>query len=342
MNCNVARRGRLVYARALVTRYAVCEVRCQAGSGFDLGSDLGQDLRTRVGLARSALVKDAFSHSVFTAGRQTASRRFAAVELKARRRYASAMETNPKMSGAPLATRPVHDQDRPSDDAHAADLPPSHHGPAPSDLDDRRLRVGPLVGVVMGSTSDWPTMHEAASVLDRFGVSYEARVVSAHRTPDAMFDYASSAEDRGLRVIIAGAGGAAHLPGMLAAKTTLPILGVPIESRVLKGQDSLLSIVQMPAGIPVATFAIGRAGATNAALFAVAMLAAAGDRRLAAALEAFRADQTATVAAATLPPVMTPETLNAVAGAAHETGGARTAEDGVHGAAAAELGRAGR
>jgi 5-(carboxyamino)imidazole ribonucleotide mutase len=130
----------------------------------------------------------------------------------------------------------------------------------------------PLVGLIMGSRSDWETMAYAAQTLDELGVPYEARVVSAHRTPDLLFEYAGSAEARGLEVIIAGAGGAAHLPGMAAAKTALPVLGVPVESKALKGLDSLLSIVQMPAGIPVATLAIGRAGAINAALLAAAML----------------------------------------------------------------------
>jgi 5-(carboxyamino)imidazole ribonucleotide mutase len=131
----------------------------------------------------------------------------------------------------------------------------------------------PLVGLVMGSKSDWATMREASALLKKLGIPHESRVVSAHRTPDLMADYAKSAESRGLRCIIAGAGGAAHLPGMLAAHTPLPVLGVPVESRILRGQDSLLSIVQMPAGIPVATFAIGEAGAKNAALFAASILA---------------------------------------------------------------------
>ena len=130
----------------------------------------------------------------------------------------------------------------------------------------------PLVGIIMGSKSDWETMANAARTLDDLGVPHEVRVVSAHRTPDLLFEYAATAEGRGLEVIIAGAGGAAHLPGMTAAKTALPVLGVPVESKSLKGVDSLLSIVQMPAGIPVATFAIGRAGAVNAALFAAALL----------------------------------------------------------------------
>ena len=157
------------------------------------------------------------------------------------------------------------------------------------------------VGVVMGSASDWSTMHAAVDVLARFGVAHEARVVSAHRMPDEMFAYAEAAAGRGLRAIIAGAGGAAHLPGMLAAKTTLPVLGVPVPSRHLHGQDSLLSIVQMPAGIPVATFAIGEAGATNAALFAVAVLAT-DDEVLGAALVADRAARHDQAASSTLPP----------------------------------------
>lgn len=131
----------------------------------------------------------------------------------------------------------------------------------------------PLVGVIMGSQSDWPTMAHAVQILEEFGIAHEVRIVSAHRTPDRLVDYAKSAADRGLRAIIAGAGGAAHLPGMVAAKTLLPVLGVPVESKVLHGVDSLLSIVQMPAGVPVATMAIGKAGAINAALYAAAMLA---------------------------------------------------------------------
>lgn len=161
--------------------------------------------------------------------------------------------------------------------------------------------VTPLVGVVMGSSSDWPTMSKAVEVLDRFEVPHEARVVSAHRMPDEMFAYAEGAEARGLRVIIAGAGGAAHLPGMLSAKTIVPVLGVPVASRHLAGQDSLLSIVQMPAGIPTATFAIGEAGATNAALFAVAILAN-GDPALADALRAYRDERRAEAASSVLPP----------------------------------------
>jgi 5-(carboxyamino)imidazole ribonucleotide mutase len=143
----------------------------------------------------------------------------------------------------------------------------------------------------MGSSSDWDTLRAATEILAEFGIAHEARVVSAHRMPDEMFDYAEAAAGRGLRAIIAGAGGAAHLPGMLAAKTTVPVLGVPIESKHLKGLDSLYSIVQMPKGIPVATFAIGSAGAANAALFAVALLAA-GDAALRGRLEAYRARQT--------------------------------------------------
>jgi 5-(carboxyamino)imidazole ribonucleotide mutase len=152
------------------------------------------------------------------------------------------------------------------------------------------------VGIVMGSRSDWPTLEHAASTLEALGVPFETRVVSAHRTPDLLFEYAETAAERGLCAIIAGAGGAAHLPGMLAAKTRVPILGVPVESKALSGLDSLLSIVQMPAGIPVATFAIGRAGAVNAALFAAATSATA-DPALAARLEAWRARQTAEVLA---------------------------------------------
>lgn len=160
----------------------------------------------------------------------------------------------------------------------------------------RTARTSPLIGIVMGSDSDWPTLQAAAWILEDFAVPYEARVVSAHRTPDLMFEYATAARDRGLRAIIAGAGGAAHLPGMLAAKTPLPVLGVPVQSKALSGQDSLLSIVQMPRGVPVATFAIGEAGAANAALFAVAMLAA-GDDALTARLDAFRRSQTEKVLA---------------------------------------------
>ena len=149
----------------------------------------------------------------------------------------------------------------------------------------------PLVGIVMGSRSDWETMQHAAQKLDAQGVPYEVKVVSAHRTPDVLFSYAEQAGPRGLRAIIAGAGGAAHLPGMLAAKTAVPVLGVPVQSKALNGMDSLLSIVQMPAGIPVATFAIGNAGASNAGLFAAAMLAPA-EPQIGAALEQFRTRQT--------------------------------------------------
>jgi 5-(carboxyamino)imidazole ribonucleotide mutase len=157
------------------------------------------------------------------------------------------------------------------------------------------------VGLVMGSNSDWEVMQAAAEQLQHFGVAFEARVVSAHRTPDLLFDYASTARERGLSCIIAGAGGAAHLPGMLAAKTTLPVLGVPVPSRHLQGLDSLLSIVQMPKGVPVATFAIGSAGAANAALYAISLLALA-DTELAEKLDKFRAAQTAMALNMELPP----------------------------------------
>ncbi len=153
----------------------------------------------------------------------------------------------------------------------------------------------PLVGVVMGSRSDWPTMRAGAEILDALGIAHETRIVSAHRTPDRLFSYAESAVARGLRVIIAGAGGAAHLPGMLAAKTRLPVLGVPVQSRALSGLDSLLSIVQMPRGVPVGTLAIGEAGAANAALLAAAMLATT-DAALAMRLDAWRAAQSDSVA----------------------------------------------
>lgn len=159
----------------------------------------------------------------------------------------------------------------------------------------------PFVGVVMGSNSDWSIMQHAIAQLETFGVSCEAKVISAHRTPDLMYDYATAAAGRGLKCIIAGAGGAAHLPGMLAAITTVPVLGVPVPSRHLNGQDSLLSIVQMPKGVPVATFAIGEAGAANAGLFAVAMLANE-DAGLARKLSAFRKEQHAAVTKMTLPP----------------------------------------
>ena len=159
----------------------------------------------------------------------------------------------------------------------------------------------PLVGVVMGSDSDWEVMRHAAAELDALSIAYEARVVSAHRMPDDLFAYADGAASRGLRAIIAGAGGAAHLPGMLAAKTTVPVLGVPVPSKYLRGHDSLLSIVQMPRGIPVATFAIGEAGAANAALFAAAMLAATDDALL-QRLATLRAAQTAKARAMRVPP----------------------------------------
>jgi 5-(carboxyamino)imidazole ribonucleotide mutase len=161
--------------------------------------------------------------------------------------------------------------------------------------------ANPVVGVVMGSSSDWDTMQHAVQILQQFGVAHEARVVSAHRMPDDLFAYAEAAAGRGLQAIIAGAGGAAHLPGMLAAKTTVPVLGVPVASKHLQGIDSLYSIVQMPTGVPVATFAIGNAGAANAALFAVALLAL-HDPALAEKLHAFRAGQTAAARAMTLPP----------------------------------------
>jgi len=163
----------------------------------------------------------------------------------------------------------------------------------------------PAVGIIMGSRSDWPTLAATARVLRDFGVPYEARVVSAHRTPELLYDYAKSACARGLRAIVAGAGGAAHLPGMVSALTTVPVLAVPVKSRALNGVDSLLSIVQMPAGIPTATFAIGEAGATNAGLFAVAMLAI-GDAGLAERLESFRESQRRQVEASELPPLDDP------------------------------------
>lgn len=152
----------------------------------------------------------------------------------------------------------------------------------------------PRVAIIMGSKSDWPTMQRSADVLTELGVAFESRVVSAHRTPDLLFEYVSAAEQRGIQVIIAGAGGAAHLPGMAAAKTALPVLGVPVQSRVLQGLDSLLSIVQMPKGVPVGTLAIGEAGAANAALLAAAILAL-GDPGVAERLKAYRARQTAAV-----------------------------------------------
>ena len=162
-------------------------------------------------------------------------------------------------------------------------------------IDPAHSDKAPLVGVVMGSRSDWDTMQRAAQMLDMLGVPHEVRVVSAHRTPDLLFEFAKSAEDRGIEVIIAGAGGAAHLPGMCASQTVLPVLGVPVESKALSGQDSLLSIVQMPAGIPVGTLAIGKAGAVNAALLAASVLSL-NDPALARRLDAFRAEQTAAVA----------------------------------------------
>ena len=161
-----------------------------------------------------------------------------------------------------------------------------------------------IIGLVMGSTSDWSIMQAAVDILEQFGVAYETRVVSAHRTPDLLFDYAATAKERGLGCIIAGAGGAAHLPGMLAAKTTLPVLGVPVPSKHLKGMDSLLSIVQMPKGIPVATFAIGTAGAANAALYAISQLAVADDS-LANKLTEWRLTQEETVLNSKLPPQTT-------------------------------------
>ena len=159
----------------------------------------------------------------------------------------------------------------------------------------------PRIGVVMGSSSDWDTMQHAVQILQQFGVAHEARVISAHRMPDDLFAYAEQAHGQGLQAIIAGAGGAAHLPGMLAAKTTVPVLGVPVASKHLAGVDSLHSIVQMPKGVPVATFAIGNAGAANAALFAVAMLAL-HDKALHDSLQVFRVEQTAAARAMTLPP----------------------------------------
>jgi len=160
----------------------------------------------------------------------------------------------------------------------------------------------PLVGVIMGSQSDWPTLEKSTQTLSQFGIPWEAKVVSAHRTPNLLYQYANSAKERGLKCIIAGAGGAAHLPGMTASMTTLPVLGVPVKSKTLNGVDSLLSIVQMPAGIPTATFAVGEAGATNAALFAVSMLAANGDEVLSEKLDNFRNEQKEKIEASELPP----------------------------------------
>lgn len=159
---------------------------------------------------------------------------------------------------------------------------------------DKDPAESPLVGIIMGSQSDWPTMKNAADILEALGIPHEARIVSAHRTPDRMYDYARTARDRGLKVIIAGAGGAAHLPGMTASLTPLPVFGVPVQSRALSGQDSLLSIVQMPGGIPVGTLAIGDAGAKNAALLAAAVLALSDDA-LAARLDEYRAKQSASI-----------------------------------------------
>ncbi|MBF8176260.1 MAG: 5-(carboxyamino)imidazole ribonucleotide mutase [Burkholderiaceae bacterium] len=162
------------------------------------------------------------------------------------------------------------------------------------------LTTKPVVGVIMGSSSDWDVMQHAVAILKDFGIAHEAQVISAHRMPDQMFAYAESARSRGLRAIIAGAGGAAHLPGMVAAKTIVPVLGVPVPSKYLRGEDSLLSIVQMPKGIPVSTFAIGEAGAANAALAAIAILATTDDK-LAASLQEFRAKQTQIAVEMTLP-----------------------------------------
>lgn len=161
-------------------------------------------------------------------------------------------------------------------------------------------RAQPLIGVLMGSDSDWETMQHACDVLKEFAIAFEAKVVSAHRTPDEMFAYAEAARERGIRMIIAGAGGAAHLPGMLASKSVIPVLGVPVPSKYLRGEDSLLSIVQMPKGVPVATFAIGEAGAANAALFAIAMLAT-DDAGLATRLAQYRAGQNESARNMTLP-----------------------------------------
>ena len=166
--------------------------------------------------------------------------------------------------------------------------------------EQKKPEVKPLVGVIMGSSSDWDVMQHACAMLKQFGVPFEAQVISAHRMPDEMFAYAESARSRGLRAIIAGAGGAAHLPGMVAAKTVVPVLGVPVPSKYLRGEDSLLSIVQMPKGVPVSTFAIGEAGAANAALTAIAIIATTDDA-LAGQLEQFRAQQTAAAKAMTLP-----------------------------------------
>ena len=181
--------------------------------------------------------------------------------------------------------------------AKASKKPEQKKASARSAVAKRRASGRPLVGIIMGSQSDWQTMHHAATILEQLGVPHETRIVSAHRTPRRMIEYAETARSRGIKVIIAGAGGAAHLPGMTASLTDLPVLGVPVESAALKGQDSLLSIVQMPAGVPVGTLAIGRAGAVNAALLAAAMLATV-DHALAARLEAWREKQTGSVAEA--------------------------------------------
>ncbi len=165
------------------------------------------------------------------------------------------------------------------------------------------MQLEPQIGIIMGSTSDWATMEHAARTLSDFGILWEAEVVSAHRTPDKLVSYARAAKGRGMQCVIAGAGGAAHLPGMAAALTELPVLGVPVESKTLHGVDSLLSIVQMPAGVPTATFAIGKAGAINAALFAVSILAL-NDEKLAEKWEKYRTEQTETVNRAKLPPLM--------------------------------------
>ena len=199
----------------------------------------------------------------------------------------------------PRCRLPQSDPERASD-RQGRSRPPADEQPV-NDPTNGPVGTTPLVGVVMGSASDWPTMTKAVEVLEHFRVGYEARVVSAHRMPDEMFAYAEQAAGRGLRAIIAGAGGAAHLPGMLSAKTLVPVLGVPVASRHLSGQDSLFSIVQMPAGIPTATFAIGEAGATNAALFAVAILAA-HDADLAARLQRYRDDRRDQAASSVLPP----------------------------------------
>ena len=164
-----------------------------------------------------------------------------------------------------------------------------------AEAEEIRVMSQPLVGIIMGSSSDWETMRHAAEALDKLGVAYETKVVSAHRTPQRLYDYASTAKSRGLKVIIAGAGGAAHLPGMTASITSLPVLGVPVESQALKGMDSLLSIVQMPAGVPVGTLAIGRAGAVNAGLLAASILATTDDG-LSARVEGYREEQTRAVA----------------------------------------------